>query len=54
VPLHATGEHEPDGCAVYALDAQQLECGQFATEVRIFPWHDFLKHPFEMGLMKRL
>jgi starch phosphorylase len=54
VALHATGEHEPDGCAVYALDAQPLECGQFATEVRIFPWHDLLKHPFEMGLMKRL
>lgn len=54
VQLTATGEHEADGAAVFALDAQPTECGQFATEVRIYPWHDLLKHPFEMGLMKRL
>jgi starch phosphorylase len=54
VLLTPTGEHEPDGAAVFALDAQPSECGQFATEVRIYPWHDLLTHPFEMGLMKRL
>ncbi len=50
----ATGEHEADGAAVFALDAQPTECGQFATEIRIYPWHELLSHPFEMGLMKRL
>jgi glycogen phosphorylase len=54
VALAATGEHEDDGTAVFALDALPSECGQFATEVRIYPLHDLLKHPFEMGLMKRL
>jgi starch phosphorylase len=54
VQLTATGEHEEDGAAVFALDAQPSECGQFATEIRIYPWHDLLRHPFEMGLMKRL
>ena len=30
------------------------ECGQFATEVRIYPWHELLSHPYELGLMKWL
>jgi starch phosphorylase len=54
VALSPTGEQESDGAAVFALDAQPTECGQFATELRVYPWHDLLKHPFEMGLMKRL
>jgi starch phosphorylase len=52
--LKATGEQEADGATVFALDAQPLLCGQFATEVRIFPWHELLSHPYELGLMKRL
>ena len=52
--LKATGEIEGDGAAVFALDAQPQECGQFATELRIYPFHDLLRHPFELGLMKRL
>jgi len=52
--LKSTGELEADGATVFALDAQPLECGQFATEVRIFPWHELLSHPYELGLMKRL
>jgi starch phosphorylase len=54
VQLSATGEQESDGGAVFALDANLIECGQFAIEVRIYPWHELLTHPFEMGLMKRL
>jgi len=52
--LKATGEQETDGSTVFALDAQPLQCGQFATELRIFPWHELLSHPYELGLMKRL
>jgi starch phosphorylase len=52
--LSPTGEHEPDGSAIFALDAQPPECGQFATEVRVYPSHELLKHPFELGLMKHL
>jgi starch phosphorylase len=52
--LQATGEIEADGCTVFALDAQTTECGQFDTEVRIYPYHELLTHPFEVGLMKRL
>jgi starch phosphorylase len=50
--LSPTGEVDSDGSIVYALDAAPQECGQFATEIRIYPWHDLLSHPYELGLMK--
>jgi len=53
-PLSPTGEIDSDGSTVFALDAAPQECGQFATEVRIYPWHDLLSHPYELGLMKWL
>jgi starch phosphorylase len=49
----ATGEQSDDS-AVFALEATLQECGQFATEVRIYPWHELLSHPHELGLMKWL
>jgi glycogen phosphorylase len=52
--LTATGEYEPDGAAIFALNAQPPACGQFATEIRIYPCHDLLAHPYELGLMKWL
>jgi starch phosphorylase len=39
---------------VFALDIEPPECGQFRTEVRVYPWHELLSHPYELGLMKRL
>jgi hypothetical protein len=53
-PLAPTGEHEADGAAVFALDAEPPECGQFATEVRMYPRHDLQPHPYALGLMKWL
>ncbi|HZO21304.1 MAG TPA: alpha-glucan family phosphorylase [Steroidobacteraceae bacterium] len=50
----ATGEVQSDGSAVFALDVEPKQCGQFATEVRIYPWHELLSHPNELGLMKWL
>jgi glycogen phosphorylase len=52
--LAATAELDTDGAAVFALDAQPIECGQFTTQIRIYPWHELLSHPFELGLMKEL
>src|SRR5262249_28484692 len=45
---------EADGAAVFELNVAPKECGQFATEVRIYPWHELLSHPHELGLMKWL
>ena len=52
--LKPTGEHDGDSAAIFALDVEPQECGQFRTEVRIFPWHELLSHPYELGLMKWL
>jgi len=52
--LVPTGEPAPDGAAIFALDALPPICGQFATEVRIYPCHELLAHPYELGLMKWL
>jgi glycogen phosphorylase len=50
----ATDEQEGDGAVVFALDVEPPDCGQFRTEVRIYPWHELLSHPHELGLMKWL
>ncbi len=52
-PLRATGEWN-DGAAVFALETEPPGCGQFATEVRIYPWHEMLGHAHDIGLMKWL
>jgi glycogen phosphorylase len=53
-PLAAIDEADPNGETAFALDAEPQECGQFATEIRIYPWHELLSHPYELGLMKWL
>jgi len=52
--LRSSGALEADGAVVYELDAIPPACGQFATQIRISPWHELLSHPYEMGLMKWL
>ena len=52
--IAATGEQDGEGAAIFALDVQPRECGQFRTEVRIYPWNELLSHPYELGLMKWL
>jgi len=52
--LSFSGEVDADGSTVFALDAAPPECGQFATEVSIYPWHELLTHTHELGLMKWL
>ena len=54
VPFTATDEQDADGAVIFALDVEPPECGQFRTEVRIYPWHELLSHPHELGLMKWL
>jgi starch phosphorylase len=50
----ATDEQDADGAMIFALDVAPQECGQFRTEIRVYPWHELLSHPYELGLMKWL
>jgi starch phosphorylase len=52
--LSPTDRVDGDDATVYELDAGPQDCGQFAFEIRIYPWHELLTQPFELGLMKRL
>jgi starch phosphorylase len=52
--LLPTGETEPDGSHVFALDAFAPSCGQFSVAIRAYPWHELLAQPYELGLMRRL
>jgi starch phosphorylase len=52
--LAPTGEQEPDGSFAFTVEARPRECGQFSTEVRLYPWNELLTHPYELGLMKWL
>ncbi len=52
--LQATGEQEANGAQVFALDAPTQGSGQYAIEIRAYPKHELLTHPFETGLMKWL
>ncbi len=54
VMLQPTGEVEADGAHVFALDATAPACGQFCAEIRVYPWHELLSHPLELGLLRRL
>jgi starch phosphorylase len=50
----SAADEQQNGETVFALDAEPRECGQFATEIRIYPCHELLSHPYELGLMKWL
>jgi glycogen phosphorylase len=42
------------GDALYEVAAVPPAAGQYELEVRVYPWHELLSHPLEMGLMKSL
>ncbi|MGA2025423.1 MAG: hypothetical protein ABSH23_11765, partial [Steroidobacteraceae bacterium] len=52
--LQPTGRIDIDGSTLYALQAAPPASGQYAFEVRIYPVHEMLAHPLELGLLKRL
>src|SRR5262249_32107558 len=52
--LASLPEQQPDGAAVFSMDVQPKECGQFATEVRLYHGHELLSHADELVLMKWL
>jgi starch phosphorylase len=43
--IDAMGEH------LYVLELAPELCGKLDYRIRVYPWHEFLTHPFELGLM---
>ncbi|HEX4881243.1 MAG TPA: alpha-glucan family phosphorylase [Porticoccaceae bacterium] len=52
-PLHHDGRM-PDGRTQFTLDLQPSASGLLSYQIRIYPWHRLLAHPFELGRMRWL
>ena len=52
--MRASGEIDADGAMFYELQASPPSSGQFEFEIRVYPAHELLAHPLELGLLKRL
>jgi len=52
--LRYTGERTADGAALFEMSAVAPGAGQYMPELRVYPHHELLTHPLEMGLMKRV
>jgi starch phosphorylase len=52
--LVPVGNVAADGTAEFEVAAQPPGTGQYQLQVRVYPWHELLSHPLEMGLMKTL
>lgn len=48
----SSGQTAPDGGVRYEVAAVPPLAGQYEMEVRVYPWHELLSHPLELGLMK--
>ena len=48
------GENSKTGEHVFALDVTPELCGKLEYRIRVYPSHQMLTHPFEMGLMRWL
>jgi starch phosphorylase len=42
------GEHR------FVLQLTPEMCGKLEYRIRVYPWHELLTHPFEMGMMRWL
>lgn len=50
--LHFTAQPAADGKeARFSLALKPEQCGLLTYEIRMYPYHELLTHPFEMGLM---
>jgi len=49
-----TGETTAEGENVLASVVQPEQCGKLEYHIRVYPYHDMLTHPFELGMMRWL
>ncbi|OGT03443.1 MAG: alpha-glucan phosphorylase [Gallionellales bacterium RBG_16_57_15] len=50
----ATGTTTAAGEQVFALEMQPEQCGKLEYRIRVYPYHEMLTHPFELGMMRWL
>lgn len=52
--FEATGTMTEADETVFALEIQPEKCGKLEYRVRVYPYHEMLTHPFELGMMRWL
>ncbi len=52
--FEATGTMTDLGENIFALEMQPEQCGKLEYRIRVYPFHEMLTHPFEMGMMRWL
>jgi len=52
--FEATGTMTELGENIFALEVQPEQCGKLEYFVRVYPFHEMLTHPVEMGMMRWL
>ena len=52
--FEATGMMTETGENIFALEIQPEQCGKLECRIRVYPFHEMLTHPFEMGMMRWL
>jgi starch phosphorylase len=52
--FEATGTTTESEEHVFALEVQPEQCGKLEYRIRVYPFHEMLTHPFEMGMMRWL
>ena len=52
--FEATGTVTDSGEHIFALEVQPEQCGKLEYRIRVYPFHEMLTHPFEMGMMRWL
>ncbi len=46
-----SGQIDPDDGHQFVLELAPELCGRLEYKIRVFPWHELLTHPLEMGLL---
>ena len=52
--FEATGAMTRTAESVFALELQPEQCGKLEYRIRIYPYHEMLTQPFELGMMRWL
>jgi starch phosphorylase len=49
--FESTGTMTESGENIFALEVKPERCGKLEYRIRVYPYHELLTHPFELGMM---
>jgi len=53
-PFVSSGTQNENGDELFFVELQPEQCGNLEYRIRVYPYHELLTHPFEMGMMRWL